>query len=218
MSRFIAWSSVAAVVLVAAVAGWVSYLHAWEVIRAHGEPGMVGRLYPATVDGLIYMSSMVLLDAARRRQRAPAIARWLLAAGIAATLFANVVAGLSHGPLGAAIASWPALALVGSYELLMALMRARSVQPASEAHRAAQGHSGADTYEHVSTPVFTVPAGDQLAQLFGPQLSTGQIPGVRQIKRTAKVGTPRAQEIQAHLQEVLGQQSQNGHRELAPAP
>jgi Protein of unknown function (DUF2637) len=140
MTRFIGWSSVAAVVLVAAIAGWVSYVHAYDVIRAHGEPGMVGRLYPATVDGLIYMSSMVLLDSARRDMRAPAIARWLLSAGIAATLFANVAAGLSHGPLGAAIASWPALALVGSYELLMALIRARSSEatgaPVSARHAA----------------------------------------------------------------------------------
>lgn len=105
-ARFIAWTSVAAVVLVAAIAGWVSYL-----------------------DGLIYMSSMVLLDSARRSRPAPALARWLLAAGISATLFANILAGLGHGPLGAAIASWPALALVGSYELLMALIRGQ-VSPA----------------------------------------------------------------------------------------
>lgn len=126
MIKFIRWSAVAAVVLVASTAGWVSYLHAWDVVRTHGEAGMVGRMYPGTVDGLIYMSSVVLLDSARRGVKVPALARWLLAAGIAATLFANVLAGLSYGVLGAVIASWPALALVGSYELLMALIRARS--------------------------------------------------------------------------------------------
>lgn len=56
---------------------------------------MVGRVYPGTVDGLIYCASMVLHDAARRGVRAPVIARWLLAAGIGATLFANILAGLS---------------------------------------------------------------------------------------------------------------------------
>lgn len=130
MTRFIRRSAVVAVAVVAGIAGWVSYVHAWDVVRTHGEAGMVGRMYPGTVDGLVYVSSMVLLDAARRGVRAPALARWLLAAGIAATLFANVLAGLSYGALGAVVAAWPALALVGSYELLMALIRARSTEAA----------------------------------------------------------------------------------------
>lgn len=128
----IRWSTVAAVAAVAAVAGWVSYLHAWEVVRAHGESGLVGRLYPGTVDGLIYAASMTLLDAARRGVPAPRLARWLLGAGIGATLFANVLAGAAAGLLGAAVAAWPALALVGSYELLMVMIRGHAApHPAS---------------------------------------------------------------------------------------
>lgn len=42
-----------------------------------------------TVDGLIYASSMVMLDSARREMRVPVLARWLLGLGIAATLAAN---------------------------------------------------------------------------------------------------------------------------------
>lgn len=102
--RAIRWSAVAAVAVVAVIAGWVSYVHAYDVIRSHGEAGLVGRVYPGTVDGLIYCASMVLLDSARRGVRAPAIARWLLAAGIGATLFANVAAGLSWGLRGAVVA------------------------------------------------------------------------------------------------------------------
>lgn len=121
--RAIRYSTIGAVSLVAGIAGWVSYIHAYDVIRAHGEAGLVGRVYPGTVDGLIYCASMVLLDSARRGITAPVIARWLLAAGIGATLLANVLAGLSWGPLGAVVAAWPALALVGSYELLMLIIR-----------------------------------------------------------------------------------------------
>lgn len=128
--RAIRWSTVAAVSGVAVVAGWVSYDHALAVVRAHGEHGAVAWLYPGTIDGLIYAASMVLLDSARRRARPPALARWLLAAGIAATLFANVLAGATYGLLGAVVAAWPALALVGSYELLMLIVRAGAV-PAS---------------------------------------------------------------------------------------
>ena len=46
----------------------------------------------------------------------PGLARWLLALGILATLAANVAHGWSHGPVGAAVAAWPAASLVGSYD------------------------------------------------------------------------------------------------------
>ena len=48
---------------------------------------------PLTVDGLIYASSMVMLDSARPKVPVPALARWLLGLGIAATLAANVAHG-----------------------------------------------------------------------------------------------------------------------------
>jgi hypothetical protein len=40
-----------------------------------------------------------------------------------ATLAANVAHGWPHGPVGAAVAAWPAASLVGSYELLLWLIR-----------------------------------------------------------------------------------------------
>ena len=60
---------------------------------------------------------MVVLYAARHRVPVPSLARWLLALGIAATLTANMAQGWSHGPVGAVVAAWPAVSLVGSYEL-----------------------------------------------------------------------------------------------------
>ena len=66
---------------------------------------------------------MVLLDSARREVPVPALARWLLGLGIAATLAANVAHGLGHGPVGAAVAASPAVALAGSYELFMTIIR-----------------------------------------------------------------------------------------------
>ena len=70
-----------------------------------------------------YASSMVVLYAAQHRMPVPSLARWLLALGIAATLTANMAQGWSHGPVGAVIAAWPAVSLVGSYELLVWLIR-----------------------------------------------------------------------------------------------
>src|SRR5580658_8040412 len=99
--RIIRWTTAGAVVGVAAVASVASYEHAYALVRAHGEVGWTGRRVPLTVDGLIYASSMVMLDSARRRTPVPVLARWLLGLGIAATLAANVAHGLGHGPIGA---------------------------------------------------------------------------------------------------------------------
>jgi hypothetical protein len=73
-----------AVIGVAAIAAMASYEHAYALVRAHGETGWTGRLIPLTADGLIYASSMVMLDSARRGVRVPALARWLLGLGIVA--------------------------------------------------------------------------------------------------------------------------------------
>jgi len=70
-------------------------------------------MVPLTVDGLIYASSMVMLDSARRNTAVPALARWLLGLGIAATLAVNVAHALGHGLIAPAVAALPAVALVG---------------------------------------------------------------------------------------------------------
>jgi uncharacterized protein DUF2637 len=123
IDRAIRLSTAAAVLAVAGIAAYVSYGHAYAVVRAHGETGITARLEPATIDGLVYASSMVVLYAARHRVPVPSLARWLLALGIAATLTANMAQGWSHGLVGAVIAAWPAVSLVGSYELLVWLIR-----------------------------------------------------------------------------------------------
>lgn len=122
-NQLIRWSTVAAVTLIAAVGAWASYSHALDVVRMYGVTGALAYVYPMTVDGLIYASSMVLLDSARRGVDAPGLARWLLGVGIVITLAVNVVAGLHHGAMGAVVSAWPAAALVGSYELLMLMIR-----------------------------------------------------------------------------------------------
>ena len=66
---------------------------------------------------------MVVLHAARHRTPVPTLARWLLALGIAATLTTNIAQGWSQGPAGAVVAAWPTISLVGSYELLVWLIR-----------------------------------------------------------------------------------------------
>jgi len=138
IDRAIRLSTAAAVLAVAGIAAYVSYWHAYAVIRAHGESGITARLEPATIDGLVYASSMVVLYAARHRVPVPSLARWLLGLGIAATLTANMAQGWSHGPVGAVVAAWPAVSLVGSYELLVWLIRTSGTVE----HRPRAGHLG----------------------------------------------------------------------------
>ena len=173
----------------AGVAAVASYEHAYALVRAYGETGWIGRLIPFTVDGLVYAPSMVMLGSARRGVPVPALARWLLGLGVAASLAANVAYELGHGPVGAAVAAWPAVALVGSYELFMAAIRGTR-QPGDRVPGA----------EHVSGAV----SGTDLlrvraAEVFAAEVAAGRVPSVRAIRARVRVGQPRAQQVRSYL-------------------
>jgi hypothetical protein len=185
--KAIRWSTAAAVIGVAVVAAAVSYQHAYALVRAHGETGWTAHLIPLTVDGLIWASSMVLLDSARRGVPVPSLARWLLGLGIAATLAANVAHGLGNGPIGAAVGAWPALALVGSYELLMMIIRGTQ-QPAGNAPETEQASAGMPDALQA-----------QAGQEFADDLAGGRMPSIRVIRARLHVGQPRAQLVRAYL-------------------
>lgn len=121
--RLIRFTTALAIVAVAAVAAIISYQHAYELVTSHGEAGLTARLLPFTVDGLTWAASMVALDASHRNQRVPRLAVWSLAAGIVATVGANLAHGAGDGPVGVLVSVWAAVALVGSFELLMLLIR-----------------------------------------------------------------------------------------------
>jgi hypothetical protein len=190
--RTIRWSTAAAVIGVAVVAAVVSYEHAYALVHAHGETGWTARLIPLTVDGLIWASSMAMLDAARRGVRMPSLARWLLGLGIAATLAANVAHGLGHGPVGAAVGAWPAVALVGSYELLMMIIRGtQSDSPMPAVVGTSDGEPRID------------PLRARAAQEFADEVAAGRKPSIRAIRARLRVGQPRAQQVQAHLRTLV---------------
>ena len=132
---------------------------------------------------------MVMLDSARREVPVPTLARWLPGLGIAATLAANVAHGLGHGPVGAAVAAWPAVALVGSYELFMTIIRGTR-QPddrVPEAGHVSEAVSGTDALRV------------QAAEVFAADVAAGRLPSIRAIRSRLRVGQPRAQQVRAYL-------------------
>jgi hypothetical protein len=209
----------AVVILLAGVAAVVSYRHCYEVVIANGEAGFTAILVPLTIDGLIFASSMVLLDAARRRLPAPKLAYFTLALGIMATLAANVMHGIAHGPVGAIVAAWPAVALVLSYELLMGLIRRSAatpqVQPADVPVQVARvpdaGKPGADVLDEppvievevqpdlVPEPDLDAPYRPVAVATFLAEMVEGETPTVRRIKDTMNVSTDRAGRLRRYL-------------------
>jgi hypothetical protein len=159
---------------VAVVAAVVAYEHAYALVCAHGESGWTARLIPLTAGGLVYASSMVMLDSARRGVRVPVLAQWLLGLVITATLAENVAHGLGDGVIGAAVGAWPA-ALVGSYELLMVIIRAG--QPP-------------DAADVPGTGPVPEPEADRLqaraTEEFADQIAAGTVPSVRAIRATLR--------------------------------
>jgi hypothetical protein len=101
------------------------------------------------------------------------------------------------------VAAWPAVALVGSYELLMMIIR--SARP-----------PGTDTT--LVTAPECMPATDpvqvQAAQAFAVDLAAGRVPSVRAIRARLHVGQPRAQRVRAYLAALNGTQTgaSLGHR------
>jgi Protein of unknown function (DUF2637) len=185
--KAIRWSTAAAVIGVAVVAAVVSYEHAYSLVRAHGETGWTAHLIPLTVDGLIWASSMVMLDSARRGVAVPSLARWLLGLGIAATLAANVAHGLGHGPVGAVVGAWPAVALVGSYELLMVIIRS------------GQAPAGTVAGPGTISALGEGPLQTRAAEEFAAEAGAGQVPSIRMIRARLHVGQLRAQRVREYL-------------------
>jgi hypothetical protein len=81
------------------------------------------------------------------------------------------------------VAAWPAVALVGSYELLMMVIRSSQV-PAD----------GTPETQHDADPLQ-----ERAAELFAGQLGADRVLSVRAIRAQLHVGQPRAQRLRDHL-------------------
>jgi hypothetical protein len=75
-NRLIHITTAQSMATVAAAAAVISYRCASRLVNTHGDTGVTARLVPFTVDGLILAGGILTLNASRRPQRVPPLARW----------------------------------------------------------------------------------------------------------------------------------------------
>jgi hypothetical protein len=102
---------------VAGIAAWSSYHHMVEVALGVGERPDVAYVLPLSVDGMLVVASVAMVDDRRSGRKVRWSARVAFAAGVVASVGANVAA--AQPTVGArVVAAWPALALLLTVELL----------------------------------------------------------------------------------------------------
>ena len=111
--RWIRWTTIGCVALLALIAGTVSYLHMHLLVARHGQPGWVAALTPLSVDGMIVAASTTLLADSRSGAKGGVLPWALLVAGSVASLAANVAVA-EPTLIGRVIAAWPSFALTAS--------------------------------------------------------------------------------------------------------
>ena len=173
----------AAVLLVAAIAAVVSFIHIEHLAVTHGQTQLAALLLPVSVDGTVAAASCSMLWAARSGLATPWLARAMLTLGVLATLAANVGYGAPYGLSGELLSGWPAVAFVGSVEMVLGMVRrTRAVPgPVPDEFASLNGHAAA------------------AAELFAADLEAGRVPGIRAIRSGLQVGQDKAQQVQAYL-------------------
>lgn len=103
--------------LVALVAGYASFSHIFAVARQAGEHVSVAAVLPLSIDGLILVGTLAMLDDKRSGRKPRLSARLAVAFGIVATLAANIAS--AHPTWTArAVAAVPPVAFLLAVEVL----------------------------------------------------------------------------------------------------
>lgn len=103
--------------LVALVAGYASFSHIFKVARQAGEHVSVASVLPLSIDGLILVGTLAMLDDKRSARKPRLSARLAVAFGIVATLAANI-ASAQPTWTARAVAAVPPVAFLLAVEVL----------------------------------------------------------------------------------------------------
>ena len=190
--------TVAAVLLVAAVAAVVSYEHMREVAARAGEQWRAW-LLPLSVDGLVVAASMVLLTRRRAGMGGGRLAWAALLGGVGASLAANIAAA-EPTATARVVAAWPALAFAVAFELLLQQRRVPVAEPVGEDPPAGDpvddpvaGDPVVDDPGEVDDPVGEIdPVAARIAELVGAAHAEGRPVGRRRVARELGVTEYRA--------------------------
>ncbi|MDX6740451.1 DUF2637 domain-containing protein [Actinocorallia sp. A-T 12471] len=206
--HLILWAACCSFGMSTSIAAMISYKHAHRIAVRYGETGIDAAALPLTVDGLVATASLVILYRIRKGRRPPWHAWALLIVAVIATVCANVANGLAHGPVGAIVAGWPALVAVGSFELLMRLLRDRRHHraPVSDTPDDPAPHHPDSPPEHDGLeepdpgPVPDLAPDIVAAALhFATDLADGTCPSIRRLKRELHIGHAKASAIHRAL-------------------
>lgn len=122
-SRAIRAGTAAAVLLVAAIAAVVSFVHIDHLAVTHGQTTLAATLLPISIDGTVAAASLVMFRAARAGLGTPWLARVMLGLSVVATLAANIAYGARYWLAGSLLSGWPAVAFIGSAEMAIGMVR-----------------------------------------------------------------------------------------------
>jgi Protein of unknown function (DUF2637) len=161
-----------AVFVITCITAAVSYEHEYELARRTGQVRWVSSVLPFTVDGMILAASVVILWAASQGIRCPLRPLGVLAVGIAATIAANLAAGIGHGWLGAGVSAWSGFALILMSDVGMWLAAAR---------RRLAGGPGLQTASDCRHPAPPVTLAEALTMARGELMARGEKHGEQQL-------------------------------------
>jgi hypothetical protein len=141
------------------VAAYASYIHQREFAFQGGADAVSATLWPLSVDGLLLLAMVGLLNSARGVGRRARMVVWLaFLLGIGVSLAANIAAAPAVEWKPMLVAGWPPVALLLSVELLAHRRggRERAESAGGSANAAAEtrhaGGSNRDRYETEGTP------------------------------------------------------------------
>lgn len=139
--------------LVAAVAGYASYTHIFKVATEAGEHASVAAVVPLSIDGLILVGTLAMLEDKRSGRRPRLSARLAVAFGVVATLAANI-ASAQPSTSARLVAAVPPLAFLIAIEVLSR----RGKHLATEQDAVAQpAHAAGPVFDH-QLPIGPMPA------------------------------------------------------------
>jgi hypothetical protein len=185
--RRIRIASIATIVIVAVVGTAISSWHAYELVRAGGEPVPVAAGYPFLIDGVIFMASMVVLMYSRRGQRAPLLAWLALIFGALVTLAVNVAQAWDGGLLSRLVSAIPPLAVIGSYELLMKQIRLAAADARQAVAELVASHPQPPVEEVAEIPAAPAPPAQTLAEaVLAARVRGGSIRGIAKAFETTR--------------------------------